>query len=76
MYVIENKGSIERNFEGDSVLQRIIAYAKVRCKYMHYRVFSQKKVVSLDESISEDGKLEKNQGLLVLIILLLQSSII
>ena len=59
MYVIENKGSIERNFEGDSVLQRIIAYAKVRCKYMHYRVFSQKKVVSLDESISEDGKLTR-----------------
>ena len=59
MYVIENKGSIERNFEGDSVLQRIIAYAKVRCKYMHYRVFSQKKVVSLDESKSEDGKLTR-----------------
>ena len=59
MYVIENKGSIERNFEEDSVLQRIIAYAKVRCKYMHYRVFSQKKVVSLDESISEDGKLTR-----------------
>ena len=59
IYVIENKGSIERNFEGDSVLQRIIAYAKVRCKYMHYKVFSQKKVVSLDESISEDGKLTR-----------------
>ena len=59
MYVIENKGSIERNFEGDSVLQRIIAYAKVRCKYMHYKVFSQKKVISLDESISEDGKLTR-----------------
>ena len=59
MYVIENKGSIERNFEEDSALQRIIAYAKVRCKYMHYRVFSQKKVVSLDESISEDGKLTR-----------------
>ena len=59
LWVIENKGSIERNFEGDSVLQRIIAYAKVRCKYMHYRVFSQKKVVSLDESISEDGKLTR-----------------
>ena len=59
IYVIENKGSIERNFEEDSALQRIIAYAKVRCKYMHYRVFSQKKVVSLDESISEDGKLTR-----------------
>ena len=59
MYVIENKGSIERNFEEDSALQRIIAYAKVRCKYMHYRVFSQKNVVSLDESISEDGKLTR-----------------
>ena len=59
MYVIENKGSIEKNFERDSVLQRIIAYAKVRCKYMHYKVFSQKKVVSLDESISEDGKLTR-----------------
>ena len=59
MYVIENKGSIERNFEEDSALQRIIAYAKVRCKYMHYRVFSQKKVVSLDESKSEDGKLTR-----------------
>ena len=59
MYVIENKGSIERNFEEDSVLQRIIAYAKVRCKYMHYKVFSQKKVISLDESISEDGKLTR-----------------
>ena len=57
--VIENKGSIERNFEGDSAYKRIIAYAKVRCKYMHYRVFSQKKVVSLDESISEDGKLTR-----------------
>ena len=59
MYVIENKGSIERNFEEDSALQRIIAYSKVRCKYMHYRVFSQKKVVSLDESKSEDGKLTR-----------------
>ena len=59
MYVIENKGSIERNFEEDSALQRIIAYAKVRCKYMHYRVFSQKKVISLDESISEDGKITR-----------------
>ena len=59
MYVIENKGSIERNFEEDSALQRIIAYSKVKCKYMHYRVFSQKKVVSLDESISEDGKLTR-----------------
>ena len=59
IYVIENKGSIERNFEGDSALQRITAYAKVICKYMHYKVFSQKNVVSLDESISEDGKLTR-----------------
>ena len=59
IYVIENKGSIERNFEEDLALQRMIAYAKVRCKYMHYRVFTQKKVVSLDESISEDGKLTR-----------------
>ena len=59
MYVIENKGSIERNFEEDLALQRMIAYAKVRCKYMHYKVFSQKKVISLDESISEDGKLTR-----------------
>ena len=59
IYLLENKGSIERNFEEDSALQRIIAYAKVRCKYMHYRVFSQKKVVSLDESKSEDGKLTR-----------------
>ena len=59
LWVIENKGSIERNFEEDLALQRMIAYAKVRCKYMHYKVFSQKKVVSLDESISEDGKLTR-----------------
>ena len=59
LWVIENKGSIERNFEEDLALQRMIAYAKVRCKYMHYKVFSQKKVISLDESISEDGKLTR-----------------
>ena len=59
LYLLENKGSIERNFEEDLALQRMIAYAKVRCKYMHYKVFSQKKVISLDESISEDGKLTR-----------------
>ena len=59
IYLLENKGSIERNFEEDLALQRMIAYAKVRCKYMHYKVFSQKKVISLDESISEDGKLTR-----------------
>ena len=59
LWVIENKGSIERNFEGDTALQRMIACAKARCKYLHYKVFKQKKVVSLDESISEDGKLTR-----------------
>lgn len=59
LWIIENKGSIERNFEEDLALQRITAYAKVRCKYMHYSVFRQKKVVSLDESISEDGKITR-----------------
>lgn len=59
MYMIENKGSIERNFEEDIALQRLIAFAKLKCKYMHYKVFKQKKVVSLDESISEDGKLTR-----------------
>ena len=59
LWVIENKGSIERNFEGDTALQRMIACAKTRCKYLHYKVFKQKKVVSLDESISEDGKLTR-----------------
>ena len=59
LWVIENKGSIERNFEGDTALQRMIACSKTRCKYLHYKVFKQKKVVSLDESISEDGKLTR-----------------
>ena len=59
LWVIENKGSIERNFEGDTALQRMIACTKARCKYLHYKVFKQKKVVSLDESISEDGKLTR-----------------
>ena len=59
LWGIENKGSIERNFEGDTALQRMIACSKTRCKYLHYKVFKQKKVVSLDESISEDGKLTR-----------------
>ena len=59
LWAIENKGNIEKNFEEDLALQLIISYAKIKCKYLHYRVFSQKKVVSLDESISEDGKLTR-----------------
>ena len=59
LWVIDKKGNIERNFEEGLALERIIKYAKSNCKYMHFRIFSQKKVVSLDEGLSEDGKITR-----------------
>ena len=59
LWVIGKKGNIERNFEEGLALERIIKYAKSNCKYMHFRIFSQKKVVSLDEGLSEDGKITR-----------------
>ena len=59
LWVIDKKGNIERNFEEGLALERIIKYAKSNCKYMHFRIFSQKKVVSLDEGLSENGKITR-----------------
>ena len=59
LWVINNKGSIEKNFEEKIALKRIIIYAKTYCKYMHFEAFGQKKVVSLDEVVSKDGKLTR-----------------
>ena len=59
LWVIGKKGNIERNFEEGLALERIIKYAKINCKYMHFKIFSQKKVVSLDEGLSENGKITR-----------------
>ena len=59
LWVIDKKGNMERNFEEDLALERIIKYAKTYCKYMHFEAFCQKKVVSLDEVVAKDGRLTR-----------------
>ena len=58
LITIEKRGDIERNFEEEVALKIIMLYAKKICKNMHLQKFSEKKVVSLDESLTGDGTLK------------------